>query len=355
MSTQQPPPQPPPPAARRLRRWSWISLAGAVLFWPSFTGGVVVSSSGCRAISRYGESKQSIAARRLSRQGHEAMHAGQWELAEELFTEALQLTSSDDRAHWGLAEALWQRGERQIALKHMEDAVRLSASDPRLMRRLGKMYLEMGRLAEADQQSLAALHGDREAAEVWALRGDCLQAQGALDDALAAYHQALALQPEYPAVQVEIAELYRQQNRYDRLLATIDRMQDTLTSESPAYSRAHLLRGIALHELRRPVDAQRSFHKAIAASPDNPDPHLYLAASLLAQGDAEAAAAPLQQAIALSPQSPATQAMAQTLLEHLHATPATGVPTSHQRQPRIADRPDALPDSAAASSRSVHR
>ena len=76
----------------------------------------VVMLGGCRAIRRYDESRQTIAARRLSRQGLEAMHAGQWDIAEGLFADALDITRADDRAHWGLAESLWQRGERDAAL-----------------------------------------------------------------------------------------------------------------------------------------------------------------------------------------------------------------------------------------------
>lgn len=268
-------------------------------------------SVGCRAISQYGESKQSIAARRLSRQGLEAMHAGQWDVAETLFSDALELTGTDDRAHWGLAESLWQRGEKQLALKHMEQAVRLSASDPRLMHRLGKMYLDLDRVADADRQSLAALQADRQSAEVWGLRGDCLVKLGDDDGALAAYHQALALQPYFPHVQLQIAELYRQQGRYDRLLATIDRLQDTLGTDTVCPARAHMLRGIALHHLQRYSDAERCFQSAIASDPSDPEPHLHLAALLLEQGDAQAARVPLQQAIALSPQSPGAIAMAQ--------------------------------------------
>lgn len=239
------------------------------------------------------------------------MHAGQWDVAEDLFSDALELTAADDRAHWGLAESLWQRGEKQAALKHMEEAVRLSASDPRLMRRLGKMYLDLDRVADADRQSLAALQADRQSAEVWGLRGDCLVKLGDLDGALAAYHQALALQPDFPDVQLEIAELYRQQGRYDRLLATIDRLQDTIGESDVCPARAHMLRGIALHQLQRYGDAQRCFQDAIASDPNNPEPHLHLASLLLEQGDAQSARAPLQQAIALSPLSPSAIALAQ--------------------------------------------
>jgi len=286
--------------------------ASSLAVWPLILG-MLAGAVGCRAITQYGESKQTISARRLSRQGLEAMHAGQWDVAEDLFSDALELTAADERAHWGLAEALWQRGEKQAALKHMEEAVRLSASDPRLMQRLGKMYLDLNRVADADRQSLAALQADRQSAEVWGLRGDCLVKLGDHDGALAAYHQALALKPDFPDVQLEIAELYRQQERYDRLLATIDRLQDTVGSDGVFPSRAHMLRGIALHRLQRYGDAQRCFQDAIASDPNNPESHLHLAALLLEQGDAQSAREPLQQAIALSPQTPSAIALAQQL------------------------------------------
>ena len=258
--------------------------------------------SGCRGIGRYGESRQSIAARRLSRQGHEALHAEQWELAEGLFVNALDLTGDDDRAHWGLAESLWHRGERQAALKHMEEAVRLSASDPRLLGRLGKMYLDLDRLEDASRQSLLALETDRVNAEAWGLRGDCLLKSGEHEAALAAYHQALALQPDFPEVQLQIAEIYRIQGRYDRLLATIDRLQETMVGEGwPC--RAHLLRGIALQRLHRSVEAQRCFEEAGRVDPSDPDPHLYLAALMLEQSRFEDARRSLQAAIVLAPQS----------------------------------------------------
>jgi tetratricopeptide (TPR) repeat protein len=260
-------------------------------------------TSGCRAISRYGESRQTIAARRLSRQGLEAMHAGQWDVAEGLFAGALDITSADDRAHWGLAESLWQRGERETALVHMEQAVRLSASDPRLMRRLARMYLDLDRVTEAERQTLAALEADRESAEVWALRGDCLVKRGDHLGALAAYHRALAIQPDYPEVQLQAAELYRIQGRYDRLLATIDRLQESLGTGDECPVRGQLLRGIALRHLDRPLEAQRCFAEASRGAPLDPEPHLQLADLYLLMGDLDAAYKSLEQANSLAPAS----------------------------------------------------
>ncbi len=260
-------------------------------------------TSGCRAISRYTESRQTIAARRLSRQGLEAMHAGQWGVAEDLFAGALEITAADDRAHWGLAESLWQRGERDLALKHMEQAVRLSASDPRLMRRLARMYLDLGRVAEAERQTLQALEADRESAEVWALRGDCMVNRGDHVGALAAYHRALAIQPDYPDVQIQAAELYRIMGRYDRLLATIDRLQESLGAEDQCPVRGHMLRGIALRRLDRPSEAAQCFAEASRGSPLDAEPHINLAELYVAQGDISAAKLSLDQALLLGPPS----------------------------------------------------
>ena len=59
----------------------------------------VLMLSGCRAIRRTVDSRQSIEARRLSREGLAAMHQDRWDEAEALFQSALELSHSDDRAY----------------------------------------------------------------------------------------------------------------------------------------------------------------------------------------------------------------------------------------------------------------
>ena len=188
---------------------------------------ISLAPGGCRAIRGIGQQENSIAARRISRQGLQALRDGQWNTAEQLFNDALAQSNADDRAHRGLAESLWQREDRAAAIKHMEQAVRLSGAEPKLIERLGRMYFEVGRVDDAFQQSMIALQANRVSAPVWALRGDCLLQQGQLDDALAAYHRALAIQPDFVQVQLQAAEVYRSQGRYDRLLATLDRLQES--------------------------------------------------------------------------------------------------------------------------------
>lgn len=258
-------------------------------------------SAGCRAIGRFGESRQSIAARRLSRQGVKAMRQGDWMVAETLFSEALDVSDRNDSAHRGLSETLWQRGRRDEAIAHLERAVALSAGDPRNLQRLGRMYLEAGRVDDAAVQCQTALATDRDWAPLWALWGDCQFARGDLGDSLAAYHRALSIQPDYAYAQMKTAEIYHQQQRYDRLLATLDRVRensfigDELETAVPP-GRPELLRGVALRALGRPDEAATMLARAAAKNPDDATPRLQLAALAIARGQVDEARLWLAQA-----------------------------------------------------------
>ena len=250
-----------------------------------------------------------IDARRHSGMGFQKLHNGSWDDAEKLFTEALNKSENDERAHWGLAEANWNRQETALAVEHMEQAVRLSAGDPKMVQRLGQMYLDMGRLEEAKTHSLWTLESERDSAEAWALYGDCLRATAgatdpehpALQRALAAYHRALALQPDYPKVQQTAAEIYLQQKRYDRVLATLDRLHDTHGVDA-ASARVDLLRGIAFRQEGRTDDAKVSFRRAIAKDGSDPEPLIELAALELRDGEIERARSALEQASKIAPE-----------------------------------------------------
>lgn len=263
---------------------------------------LLTSAAGCRAIRKHVESRQGIAARKLSRQGLEAMHEGRWNAAEELFAGALELSKLDDRAQWGMAEALWLRGEQLEAIAHMEQAVRLSGSDPQLVVRLGRMYFEVGRFEEAELQSEEALVSGRSSAEAWGLRGDILAKRGADDEALAAYHRALALRADYPEVQVAIADVYHRQGRYDRLLATLDRLRDNVAADASPI-RAEMLRGMAMGELGRPREAAQCFAAIAARSPSDLEILMKLAEAEFQAGDLAAARQAVGRVMQLDPES----------------------------------------------------
>lgn len=262
-----------------------------------------LTSLGCRAIRQHVESRQSIAARKLSREGLEAMHHESWEEAEAAFTGALVLNQADDRAHSGLAEVLWERGEREKAIEHMEQAVRLSGAEPQLTVRMGRMYYDVGRIEEAQKKSDEALvGGGRDLPAAWALRGDVLSARGSDDEALACYHRALVLQPDYPAVQIAIADVYHRHGRYDRLLATLDRLRDNVDADA-CPSKVHVLRGMAMMQLGRPREAADLFRSVCEHIPDDPDILMRLAEAEYEAGDIAASRQALGRVFQLDPNS----------------------------------------------------
>ena len=244
----------------------------------------------------------------MSRQGLKAMRQGEWTMAETLFADALEVSDENDAAHRGLAEAYWKKGESMRAIEHLEKAVQLSAGDPKQMQRLGEMYLETGRIDDAKRQCEIALQTERDYAPLWALWGDCHFELRRNERALEAYHRALALQPQYPHVQLQVAEIYLQQNRHDRLLATLDRLPDSIEPVLPGQmndrirpGRADCLRGIAMRVLERPDEAAKFFSRAIEKEPGDVTPRLHLASLALQRGQTDWANELLASAMAIDP------------------------------------------------------
>lgn len=234
---------------------------------------ILCVSSGCRVLRRR-DSKDLSTARQLSLRGADALQQRKYSDAESLFVEALRQSPSDERAQWGFSEVLWQRGERQEATKHMAQAVELSGSNPDLLVRLGQMYLEQGNYDSAAEQADLALRTHRNNHAAWALKGDVLRKRGEVNAAIDCYQRALIYRPDWPEVQVTVAELYRSSNRPQRALATLDRLTDqrSLTQVPP---RANLLRGQALADLGQRDAALMCLRQAAPNLPSDQSDLLY--------------------------------------------------------------------------------
>lgn len=332
----------------RYRRWVWITLAAMAL---------VSFSSGCRAIVKFGESRQSVTARRLSRQGLTAARQGDWQSAETLFSEALDVSGNNDAAHRGLAETLWQRGQTEDAIEHLKQAVQLSAGDPKHLQRLGRMYLELGRVDEAERQCEIALQSERNWSAVWALKGDCEAAQGRPVAALGAYHRALSLQPDYPYAQIQAAELYHQQGRHDRLLATLDRLGPGSAAENRqadgvlVAGRADWLRGIAMRNLGRHDEANQYLVAAARKNPTDVSARLQLASEAIAAGQTSDAQAWLSQAIEIDPEAVAASGWVRSAIQDPRSLAAGGAIDPNLEKELGVEAAWSLPDDAIDSSR----
>ena len=186
--------------------------------------------------------------RGLSLRGFDALQQRKYQDAESLFVEALRRSPNDERAQQGYAEVLWVREQHAAAVEHMTKAVMLSGSNPDLMVRLGQMYLEQGDYERARENAEAALRERRDDPTAWALKADVHRGCGQTDDAISCYQRALVYRPDWPEVQVTVADLYRLSKRPQRALATLDRISDQ-RSETQVPPRAYLVRSQVLSDM----------------------------------------------------------------------------------------------------------
>jgi tetratricopeptide (TPR) repeat protein len=219
-----------------------------------FSGLFLIAGGGCRAFRSEGTNKSLVTARQLSLRGADALQRSRSQDAELLFSQALALSPLDERAQWGYAMTLWQRGDKQKATQHMSEALRLSGRNPEYAIQLGEMYQEIGDYEAAKKLALDVLSDNRNHARAWALLGDTHQSAGEWVDSLECYHRALLIRSDYPKVQFAIADIYRKQGRPERALATLDRMVDLHASvrDDPEHM---LFRGLAFADLNRPQES----------------------------------------------------------------------------------------------------
>jgi tetratricopeptide (TPR) repeat protein len=173
-----------------------------------------------------------------------------------LFAAAILKCPADERARCGFAEALWHRGAQEEAISHLQEAARLSGHDPERLVRLGQMYALRGEINLASHQADLAIAANPALASAWALRGQVCRARGDADEALASFHRALSYQQPLPDVQLAISEIYLQQGRPQRALATVQALSASYPlGRAPANVLVH--EAHALRALDRPQEAAR--------------------------------------------------------------------------------------------------
>jgi tetratricopeptide (TPR) repeat protein len=264
----------------------------------------LVGATGCHTLRSRRQTQALSDARQNSLRGAEKLQQNKLKDAGVLFAEALRNSPADERAQWGMAEVLWQEGDRDEAIQHMAEAVKISGGNPDLLVRLGEMNLQQGHLDEALSQSDLALQGQRKHSGAWALRGKVLHRRNQLEDALSCYHRSLIGQPNSPEVQLSVAEIYQTIGRPQRALGTLENMTDG-QSEEQVCSKAWMLKGQALADLGESGAAKTCLrHAALCATDEETDLLLQLAESQIAAGDLAEARICLGRAFRCDPQNP---------------------------------------------------
>jgi tetratricopeptide (TPR) repeat protein len=258
-------------------------------------------SPGCARFSRNSEDQVRLESRQLTLRGKAALQQQRWQEAEKVLSRAVEIEPQSVQAHAQYGKTLWNLNNHQDALVHMREAIRLSGGDPQLMVQLGEMQLVENQLSAAAQSASIAVQARPHSAAAHALRAKVLDRQGNLPDALAGYHRALSLQPDFPEVQTKVAEIYQRMNRPQRSLAILARLHDRYPP-GQVPQRVLQLQGLAMKSLGRYGDAIERFVQAGRQDTMTAELFYQLAESHWLAGDRGNAQLAIREALQLEPQ-----------------------------------------------------
>jgi len=237
-----------------------------------------------------------------------ALERGQWEHADSLLGQAVRACPSNADAHRNYAEARWNRGFHEEALKEMEAARRLAPDDATIMARIAEMRLALGQTDTAWQAAQQAIALDHKLASAWAVRARVMRAAGNPAEALSDYHRALSLSPDDRRVPSEIAALYLELGQPQRALLAIQNLADKY---SPGDEPQEVLyyQGLSYLALNRYAAAAESLSAASLRERPTAEIFYRLAQAQLASGQTTQAIASAEQALAIDPKHRSARAL----------------------------------------------
>ena len=194
-----------------------------------------------------------------------ALETLQPDAALDAWRRAVALAPRLPEAHFRIGDFHRRRGEHDVALAAYEAAIAAGSTHPVLLNNLGLS----------------------------------LQAQGRFDAAADRYREAIALQPDLLPAHANLGDVLSTRHRYVEAAASYARAAALDPNVADLWKNL----GLCQQRAGAPVSARKSFERARALAPDDPKALLYPASLDLAEQHYEEAAALIERALALQPDS----------------------------------------------------
>lgn len=206
------------------------------------------------------------------------------------------MSAAELKAAWGLLS----RGDAQGAHVQLADLIRRQPRLAEAHRLMGMAYRVLGSPTEADASFRAAIAADRKAPEHHAEYAAFLEAQGRIKEAERAFRQALSLNRRFAPAASGLAMLLIDQGRADEAV----RVTTPLAVDPNAGIALRAVHGRAQQESCRFQEAEATFRAILDKVPQNAQAHTDLAELVwMRTGDAAAATAEIDRAVAANPDS----------------------------------------------------
>jgi protein O-GlcNAc transferase len=223
--------------------------------------------------------------------------AGQWQQAEQLYQQILQVDPNQADAWHLLGVIAGQTGRANLAVDYLEAALRLKPGFSAAHNNLGNVFILQGKLAEAVASFQQAVRLKPDSAQAHSNLGNALREQGRLAEAVASLQQALRLQADYAEAHYNLGLALQAQGK---LAEAVSSLQEAVRLK-PDYADAHQNLGRAWFDLGRFAEAQASFQETIRLKPHLAEAHLSLGTALVQQRNFAEALGSYEQALHLRP------------------------------------------------------
>ncbi len=202
----------------------------------------------------------------------------------------------------GLGDVFSQLNRDEEAIAAYRQAITLDPAEAWPYNNLALVYERQGnyeRAIELYRQALEHHRDDRGRAVTWHNLGDVYRAVGRTDDALAAYQQAIKLDPRHPVYHNSLGDLYALLERDEEAVATYRQA----VALNPDYTLAYNSLAGVYSRLGRDEEALAAYQRVIALTPDNAWAYNNLGFIYAKGGQYEAAISCYRQALERHPQT----------------------------------------------------
>lgn len=209
------------------------------------------------------EAKQADSLREL---GLTYLHEGDTPGAIETFRKALELNPKDARVHHELGLAYFSRNLYPEAEREMLEALALDPTLSEARLNLASLYVAAGRYEDAIPLLQAVVDDPvyRKPYRAWCNLGWAYHQLGRVEEAEAAYKQALAIAPSFCQAHYNRGLLWEEQGDFGRA----ERSYEKAATNCPQDARYLFSYGVALVRLERHDEARRYLERVSNADPE---------------------------------------------------------------------------------------
>jgi tetratricopeptide (TPR) repeat protein len=202
------------------------------------------------------------------------------------------------RPHNNLGDLLANRGEKDEAIKHFREALRIKPAFAEAHCNLGIVLAEQGQLEEGISHFLEAIRIKPNYARAHTNLGAALLDQGKIPEAIKPLSKALEHDPHDPVAHYNLGYALRKQKK---LGEAIKHFSEAVRLD-PNYVRAHNMLGVTLNKLGKTSKAISYFSEALRIEPDFVEAHNNLGKLFYSQGKIDKAISHFSQALRINPE-----------------------------------------------------